>query len=89
LRLDLALVHAGSVNPATAGAAGSVVENKTPSKILRAADLGRLERENIVAALEHSRWKISGPGGAAELVGMNPNTLASRMRSLGIKRSRT
>lgn len=88
LPLDLALLHAGSPNSTNAGSAGSGGENKTQPKIIRAADLAQLERENIVAALEHARWKISGPGGAAELIGMNPNTLASRMRSLGIKRSR-
>jgi len=30
--------------------------------------------------------KISGKRGAAEILGMNPSTLASRMRALGIKR---
>jgi formate hydrogenlyase transcriptional activator len=56
---------------------------------MRSDDIVRLERNNIVAALEHARWKIAGPGGAAELLGMNSSTLASRMRSLGISRSRT
>lgn len=57
-----------------------------PSGIMKSADLVRLERENIVTALEHARWKISGRRGAAELLGMNPSTLASRMRALGIRR---
>jgi transcriptional regulator with GAF, ATPase, and Fis domain len=86
LRLDLALSQTGSANMTSVDSPGSA-DGKTPRpSIMRAADLMRLERENIVAALEQARWKISGPGGAAELVGMNPNTLASRMRSLGIKR---
>ena len=59
-----------------------------PSKIMKFDDLTRIESENILAALDHARWKISGKRGAAELLGINPSTLASRMRALGIKRSR-
>ncbi|WP_236893130.1 sigma-54 interaction domain-containing protein [Desulfoluna limicola] len=39
---------------------------------------------HIRFVLEKSRGKIAGPGGAAELLGMNPNTLRSRMKKLGI-----
>jgi hypothetical protein len=51
------------------------------SKILRSEDLRNLERDSIITALKRSNWKISGRGGAAQLLGINPNTLASRMRS--------
>jgi len=47
------------------------------------------EKQNLLAALEHARWKIGGPGGAAELLGVKPTTLSSRMRALGVRRSRT
>jgi len=43
-------------------------------------------RENLVAALEHAEWKVSGPGGAAELLGLRPTTLTDRMRAMGIRR---
>ncbi len=56
--------------------------------IMTADQLERMERDNIVAALEHARWKVSGAASAAELLGMNSSTLASKMRALGIKRSR-
>ena len=49
-------------------------------------NLRRLERESILAALKRSNHKVSGSGGAAELLGINPSTLTSRMRSLGIER---
>ncbi|HRI70799.1 MAG TPA: sigma 54-interacting transcriptional regulator, partial [Polyangium sp.] len=49
-------------------------------------DLKRLEKEGILAALEKSGGKVFGAGGAAELLGMKPTTLASRMASLGIQR---
>jgi transcriptional regulator with GAF, ATPase, and Fis domain len=45
------------------------------------------ERANLLSALRHARGKVSGAGGAAEMLGVNPNTLASRLRALGISRS--
>lgn len=44
------------------------------------------ERDHIIAALQETGGKISGPGGAAELLGINVSTLNSRMRKLGIKK---
>jgi transcriptional regulator with GAF, ATPase, and Fis domain len=44
------------------------------------------EKQNLLAALDRSGGKIFGPGGAAELLGMKPTTLASRLRALGIRR---
>ena len=45
-----------------------------------------LERANLLAALERADGKIYGAGGAAELLGMKPTTVASRIQRLGIKR---
>jgi transcriptional regulator with GAF, ATPase, and Fis domain len=47
------------------------------------------ERDNLVSVLNHVRWKIAGEGGAAEFLGINPATLSSRLKSLGIERPRT
>ena len=44
------------------------------------------ERANLVAVLEKSRWKIKGENGAAELLGVKPTTLVSRIKKLGLKR---
>lgn len=44
------------------------------------------ERCHILEALKRSAWKIHGPGGAAAILAINPSTLSSRMRKLGIKR---
>ncbi len=49
-------------------------------------ELNQLERNNIRAALEHTNGKVSGPGGAAELLGIKPTTLASRIKKLGIQK---
>jgi transcriptional regulator with GAF, ATPase, and Fis domain len=46
------------------------------------------DRANIEAALAASGGKIYGPGGAAELLGMRPTTLASRIQKYGIGRRR-
>jgi transcriptional regulator with GAF, ATPase, and Fis domain len=45
----------------------------------------QLAAENIRAALKATNGKVSGPGGAAALLGLKPTTLASRMKALGIK----
>ena len=46
------------------------------------------QRASIKAALDRSGGKIYGKGGAAELLGLAPSTLASRMARLRIKRKR-
>ena len=53
-------------------------------QVLTAVELKRFEADNIRRALRQTRGKVSGEGGAAELLGMKPTTLASRIKSLGI-----
>jgi len=48
--------------------------------------LSEVERNYITAVLEKTYWRIEGRDGAAEILGINPNTLRSRMRKLGIQR---
>ena len=43
------------------------------------------ERELILRALESRRWQVKGPRGAAVALGLNPSTLYSRMKKLGIR----
>jgi len=63
------------------------IEQPAPPRLMTEAEMRMLERENLVAVLKTTRWKVSGPGSAAEFLGLNPATLASRLRSLGIVRS--
>ena len=49
----------------------------------------RREPESISRALKQSGGKVFGPGGAAELLGMKPTTLASRIKALGLNRRPT
>ena len=49
------------------------------------ATLADTERETIRRALERSRWRVKGSSGAAAALGINPSTLFSRMKKLGIR----
>ena len=53
---------------------------------LTEAEIRRRERENIFAVLRKTGWKIRGVDGAAELLGMKPSTLVSRIEKMGLKR---
>jgi formate hydrogenlyase transcriptional activator len=49
--------------------------------------LEAIERRHILAVLEQTRWVIDGPRGAAQILGLHPNTLRSRLKKLDITRS--
>ena len=51
------------------------------------ANLLEVERRHILCVLESTRWRIYGPSGAAAQLGMNPSTLRSRMKKLGVTRA--
>ncbi|GBU19068.1 MULTISPECIES: sigma 54-interacting transcriptional regulator [Methylobacterium] len=57
-------------------------EGRPPNEVERRAR----DRADIEAALRLSRNRVSGPGGAADILGVRPTTLASRIRALGIRR---
>ena len=52
------------------------------------ATLEQVERAHIVEVLESVGWRVSGDGGAAQLLGLPATTLESRMKKLGITRKR-
>jgi transcriptional regulator with GAF, ATPase, and Fis domain len=52
-------------------------------KSLRIEDVSR---DHIRRVLEQTRWRVRGEGGAAELLGLKPSTLESRMSKLGLRR---
>jgi transcriptional regulator with GAF, ATPase, and Fis domain len=84
LHLDLALPEgqypASPVRPAAPPVADA------PHTVLTEAQMRDQQRANLVAALEAAQWRVSGKGGAAELLGIRPSTLSDRMTTLGIKR---
>ena len=70
--------------PTDRGGDSSLAEDR----ILTDTEVRDFERQNLVRALEASDWKVSGPDGAAERLGLKANTLSSRMKALGIERPR-
>ena len=60
----------------------------TPIRELEAVTLAEVEREHILKILERTGWRIKGPRGAAERLGLEPSTLYSRMQKLGIPNRR-
>lgn len=68
---------------ATTGPSGAMPPNVP---VLTREQVKRQERENIAAALKQTGGKVFGPNGAAELLGMKPTTLASRIAALGLNR---
>jgi len=93
LRLDRSLLpdlalHKGF--PASTGAEAPVAVAAPPSSIYRPQvppTLEELERHHILEVLSKASWVIEGPKGAAKVLDLHPNTLRSRMKKLGIKRT--
>jgi transcriptional regulator with GAF, ATPase, and Fis domain len=56
------------------------VQEEVPKRLVET------EREHILVTLREIGWRIEGRNGAAQLLGINPSTLRSRMKRLGIKR---
>jgi len=86
LRLDLAMPEDENGVPLALALQTSAVasEQATAGDWLTEAELREQEKNNMIAVLECAGWRISGPGGAAELLGMKPSTLAYRMKIFGV-----
>ena len=68
--------------------AGSTPSAQATTRVRTAKELEALERANLLAALEATGWRVAGETGAAQLLGMKPTTLSSRIKALGIERRR-
>jgi formate hydrogenlyase transcriptional activator len=79
LNLDRALPESVSGN-------GQDIASPGVQRIRTIDQVHELERDNLRLALDTAGWQVSGRGGAAELLGMNPATLSSRIKALGIRR---
>jgi transcriptional regulator with GAF, ATPase, and Fis domain len=74
-RLMIELPSGQTGKPAPAPAAG---------RVLTDAEMRRREADNIREALRLANGKVSGDGGAAQMLGVKPTTLASRIKALGL-----
>lgn len=64
----------------------AITERTSSSDMEIASDLETVDRNHILAVLKQTNGRISGPGGAASILALHPNTLRSRMKKLGISR---
>jgi transcriptional regulator with GAF, ATPase, and Fis domain len=62
---------------------------RSDTPLFTRAELKQRERESIAVALAQAGGKISGVNGAAALLGMKRTTLASRIKALGLLRSKS
>jgi len=58
------------------------------SKTDKCSTLEEAEKRHIIEAINTAGWRVSGKDGAAEILGLNPKTLESKMQRLGIQRSK-
>ena len=61
-------------------------ESQHDDGVMTEKEMREYQKQNLLAALKQTNWRVSGPDGAAELLGVKPTTLADRIRSFGIRR---
>jgi transcriptional regulator with GAF, ATPase, and Fis domain len=76
IRFDLPRANSGKTQKTNA--------TPTTSTIVSDAEMKQRDRENILAALDQTNWRVHGPGGAADLLTIRPTTLASRIKRMGL-----
>ncbi len=81
LRLDLSMSNPG------ADAQSADAGDKPPEQLLTETEMREFQKRNLIAALGQANWKVSGPGGAADLLGVKSTTLADRIRIFGIRKT--
>ncbi|HHY84205.1 MAG TPA: sigma 54-interacting transcriptional regulator [Verrucomicrobia bacterium] len=84
LQFDLPVTES---RPVSTPARAARAKGAAARDFLTEAELRRQERENLLLVLERTGWRIKGAGGAAELLGVKPTTLLSRMKKMGLKRA--
>ena len=82
---DYAAARLASVRERNARSRPPTTSPPSPRVIVTRAQLREIERETIATALEQTGGRIFGAAGAAQLLGMKPTTLASRIKALGLR----
>jgi PAS domain S-box-containing protein len=87
-RLDLAMADILAAQPDRS-------EEPTDSTVKKKSDTNRIfteeerldhDRSNMIRALDAAGWRVSGPDGAAALIGLRPSTFTDRMKKYAISR---
>lgn len=66
---------------------GSGTDSRTAGGRDTADSLEAIERQHLISILTRTNWVIEGTSGAATILDLHPNTLRSRLKKLGIRRS--
>jgi formate hydrogenlyase transcriptional activator len=84
----LPLVSGAKAVPSLAPAVLTPSERPAPARAPAApvVPFSDAERAAILRALDMTAWRISGDGGAAQVLGLKPTTLHAKMKKLGIRR---
>jgi PAS domain S-box-containing protein len=83
LRLDLSMP---SVAVAPVAAPEMAPLPPQSGEILTEKEMREFQKKNLLEALKQTSWRVSGPNGAAELLGVRPTTLADRIRTFGLRK---
>jgi transcriptional regulator with GAF, ATPase, and Fis domain len=62
--------------------------SKSAEEFMTDAQLRAYERTNMIKALNLANWRVSGPEGAAQMLGLKPTTFTDRMKKFAIERPR-
>jgi formate hydrogenlyase transcriptional activator len=62
------------------------IPNGTNGKAAQRLSISDVERKHFLSVLEMTGWRVRGKNGAAEILGLKPTTLTSRLAKLGIRR---
>ena len=83
LRLDLSMPNADVPRNAAPESAPLLRQS---GDILTEKEMRDFQKTNLLEALKQTSWRVSGPNGAAELLGVRPTTLADRIRTFGLRK---
>jgi len=83
LRLDLSMPNPG---PDAMDAQPAATTQEVDGGVLTEKEMREFQKKNLMAVLVQTNWRVSGPGGAAEILGVRPTTLADRVRTFGLKK---
>lgn len=74
--------------PPAPGSSRTAAREKSEGEpeFLTEIELQQRERENLLVVLQRANWKIKGADGAAEMLGVKPTTLVTRIKKWGLKR---
>lgn len=71
--------------PTSPSLPGPMVDDAPAHAVPANASLEEVSRQHILLILKRCGWVIDGPRGAARLLGLQPSTLRSRLKKLGLQ----